>query len=122
MAGKKKAATLVEKAEAVLGKSAYGNQQPMLVVATGTTEAACPLRRNRALALRAAAEVELALAAVGDKGWLVNDPVWGDEQRLSAGWRTTYLIKLEGSRGANPEVAMGALTKVAEMLAKGALR
>jgi len=122
MAGKKKAATVVERAEAVLGKSVYGSQQPMLVVATRTTEIACPMRHNRAIGLRAAAEVELALAAVADKGWLVNDPVWGDEQRLPAGWRTTYLIKLEGCQGANPEVAMGALTKVAGMLAKGALR
>ena len=122
MAGKKKAATVVENAKAVLGKSVYGTEQPMLVVGTRTTEVACPLRHNRAIGLRAAAEVELALAAVADRGWLVNDPVWGDEQRLPNGWRTTYLIKLESCQGANPEVAMGALTKVAEMLGKGALR
>jgi hypothetical protein len=113
---------VVEKAEAVLKRCEYGIDQPTLVVGTRTTDTACALRHNRALGLRAAAEVELALADAGDKAWSVNDPVWGDEQRLPTGWRTTYLIKLESCQGANPKVAMGALTKVAEMLAKGALR
>lgn len=113
------AKTVVEKAEAVLRKSEYGNEAPTLVVATRTTDAACALRHNRALGLRAAAEVELALAEAGDKGWTVNDPVWGDEQRLPNGWRTTYLVALEGVRGASVEVAMQALTKVAVMLRGG---
>ena len=121
MAGKKTKAgpAVVEKAEAELRKSEYGNDQPTLVVATRTTDAACALRHNRAIGLHAAAEVELALAAVADKAWTVNDPVWGDEQRLPNGWRTTYLIKLEGIRGASQEVAMRALTKVAERLRGG---
>ena len=116
MAGKKKGPAVVERAEAVLRESEYGNEQPTLVVATRTTDVACALRHNRAIGLRAAAEVELALAAVADKSWTVNDPAWADEQRLPTGWRTCWLITLEGVRGAQAEVAMRALTKVAEML------
>ena len=107
---------VVEKAEAIFKTSEYGTDQPTLVVATRTTDVACALRHNRAVGLCAAADVELALAAVADKAWSVNDPVWGDEQRLPNGWRTTFLVRLEGVRGANPEVAMRALSKVAEML------
>jgi hypothetical protein len=61
---------------------------------------------------RDGAERQLELPAV-------NDPVWDDEQRLPTGWRTTFAIKLEGTRGASPEVAMRALGKVAEMLHGG---
>jgi hypothetical protein len=117
MAAKKTGtAAMVEKAEAVMKMSEYGTEQPTLVVATRTTDTPCALRHNTALGLRAAAEVELALADAGDKAWSVNAPAWGDEQRLPTGWRTCWNIKLEGVRGANPEVAMGALAKVAEML------
>jgi len=117
MAAKRTAtAAVVEKAEAIFKTSEYGTDQPTLLVATRTTDVACALRHNRAVGLCAAAEVELALAAVADKAWSVNDPVWGDEQRLPNGWRTTFLVRLEGVRGANPEVAMRALSKVAEML------
>ena len=119
MASKKVGPAVVEKAEAVLGKSEYGNDQPMLRVATRTTDVACALRHNRAIGLRAAAEVELALGEANDTGWLVDAPAWGDEQRLPLGWRTTFMIQLEGSRGAKPEVAMKALDKVAEALRAG---
>ena len=109
-------AAVVEKVEAVFKTSEYGTDQPTLVVGTRTTDVSCALRHNRAVGLRAAAEVELALAAVADKAWTVNPPAWGDEQRLPNGWRTTFLVRLEGVSGANPEVAMRALAKVAEML------
>jgi hypothetical protein len=118
---KSELAAVVERAEAVLKASEYGSEQPTLVVATRTTDVACALRHNRAIGLRAAAEVELALAAVADKSWTVNDPEWADEQRLPNGWRTCWVIRLEGVRGARAEVAMRALTKVAEML-RGAKR
>ena len=110
---------VVEKAEAVLKRCEYGIDQPTLVVGTRTTDTACALRHNRALGLRAAAEVELALADAGDKAWSVNDPVWGDEQRLPNGWRTVWEVRLEGIRGAEAEVAMKALGKVAESLKGG---
>jgi hypothetical protein len=110
---------VVEKAEAVLKRCEYGIDQPTLVVGTRTTDTACALRHNRALGLRAAAEVELALADAGDKAWSVNDPAWGDEQRLPNGWRTVWEVRLEGIRGAQVEVAMKALGKVAEMLKGG---
>jgi hypothetical protein len=117
MAAKKtKVTAVVEKAEAVLKQSEYGTDQPTLVVATRTTDTPCALRHNTALGLRAAAEVEIALADAGDKGWSVNPPTWGDEQRLPTGWRTRWDIKLEGIRGAKVEVAMKALARVAEML------
>jgi hypothetical protein len=117
MAAKKTGtAAVVEKAEAVMKMSEYGTEQPTLMVAARTTDTACALRHNTALGLRAAAEVELALAAVADKAWTVNPPTWGDERRLPNGWSTTWEIHLEGVRGASAEVAMRALAKVAEIL------
>ena len=120
MAAKKTGTVVVEKAEAVMKMSEYGTEQPTLMVAVRTTDTACALRHNTALGLRAAAEVELALAAVADKAWTVNPPAWGDERRLPNGWSTTWEIRLEGVRGAQADVAMRVLTEVAEMLRQGA--
>lgn len=122
MAGKKKGLAVVEKAEAVLRQGEYGNDQPTLVVTTKLSVATNADRENRALAFRTAGEIEMALALANDERWLVNAPHWGDEQRLPDGWRSTWGIRLEACDGAQAEVGMRALTKVAELLAKGALR
>ncbi len=114
----------IERAEAVLGKTEYGNEQPMLVVGIRTSDWIRGPRLAHAVGLRAAAKIEEALAEVGDTGWLVNAPAWGDEQRLPDGWRTTFTIHLEACRGAKAEVAMEALGAVADLLraAKGVRR
>ena len=116
MATKKKKAAMVERAEAVLRKSEYGTDQPTLVVTARLSEACNADRENRALAFRTAGEIEMALAEVNDKRWLVNAPHWGDEQRLPDGSRSTWGIKLEACDGAQAAVAMKALNEVATKL------
>ncbi len=109
----------IERAEAILGKSEYGNEQPTMVVGIRTSDWVHGPRLAHAVGLRAAAEIEEALAEASDTGWLVNAPSWGDEQRLPDGWRTTFTIHLEACRGAKAEVAMAALTGVADALRAG---
>jgi hypothetical protein len=123
MAAKKKATAVVEKAEAVLRMSSYGIEEPTLQMVVRTNDLTRGPRYGHAVGLRAASEIEMALAEANDTGWLVNAPAWGDEQRLSVGWRLRFSIGLEGCRGAKAEVAMAVLTKVAYALAgKGGSR
>jgi len=112
----KQAAVAIERAEAVFRKSEYGTDQPTLVVTARLSEASNADRENRALAFRTAGEIEMALAQVNDKRWLVNAPYWGDEQRLPDGWRSVWGIRLEACDGAQAEVAMKALNEVATKL------
>ena len=123
MAAKKKATAVVEKAEAVLRMSSYGVEEPTLQIVVRISDLTRGPRYGHAVGLRAASEIEMALAEANDTGWLVNAPAWGDEQRLAEGWRLRFSIGLEGCRGAKPDVAMAVLTKVAYALAgKGGSR
>ena len=103
-------------AEAILKRHDYGGTHPTLIVKTQTTTAICALRHNRAAGLRAAAEVELALANLGEENWSVNNPRWGDEQRLANAWSTVFEIWLEGNLKAQANLAMKALEAVAAKL------
>ena len=120
----KKTEAKIEKAEAVLRRSEYDTDQPTLVVTAKLSDSTSAGRESRAIAFRAAAEIEMALARANDKGWLVNPPHWGDERRLPDGYRVIWGIALEGCDGAQAEVAMKALAEVAELLScgKGARR
>ena len=103
-------------AHAELRTDQYGFDAPTLVAVTTVADIPCSYRHNRAAGLRAAAEIEIALADVGDLGWSLDNPRWGDEQHLPKAWRSTWQIRLEGLSGANVEVAMKALERVAAKL------
>ena len=117
MAAKKKADAVVERAEAVLRMSSYGIEEPTLEMVVRASDTIRGPRYGHAVGLRAAGQIEVALAEANDTGWLVNPPAWGDEQRLAEGWRLRFSIGLEGCRGAKPDVAMAALDTVAKTLA-----
>ena len=95
--------------------SQYGDR-PTLVVKAKTAGKIRALGYNRAAGLRAAAEVEFALADRGTQDWLVIAPVSVEEKSFRDGIVTTFDIRLAGFGGADVALAMKTLQAVAAKL------
>jgi hypothetical protein len=93
----------------------YLNGQATLTVVTRANSAASALRHSRTMAVWAAARAELVLSGTEDHRWTVSNLRKVNQQKLSEGRRTTWVIELIASR--NPpsdraEVATQALQGV----------